>query len=103
MLSEPVREEERVAAADLKTASASIAASEYRISQANRAMRRNAQNAGDLCEESEPTQELSRLFTPRAGQLGWGMRGGGSQKNWRRGANALTANFKNTTIPNLVI
>ena len=38
----PVREEERVAVAYLKTASAPIAASEYRISQANGAMRRNA-------------------------------------------------------------
>ena len=41
MVKEPVREEERVAVADLKTASAPIAASEYRISHANGAMRRN--------------------------------------------------------------
>ncbi len=63
MLKEPVREEERVAVADLKTASAPIAASEYRISQANLAMRRNAQNAGELCEVSEFTHERS---CPRA-------------------------------------
>ena len=42
VVKEPVREEERVAVAYLKTASAPIAASEYRISQANGAMRRNA-------------------------------------------------------------
>jgi len=49
----PVREEERVAVADPRIASAPIAASERRIHRVNHAMSRNAQNAGELCEESE--------------------------------------------------
>jgi hypothetical protein len=52
---EPVKEEEGVAAADLRIVSAPTAESERRINQANRAMSRNAQNAGELCEESKLT------------------------------------------------
>jgi len=50
---EPGREEEGVAVADLKIVSALTAESERPINQANRAMSRNAQNAGELCAESK--------------------------------------------------
>ena len=59
---EPVREEERVEVVDLRIASAPIVARKHLINRANRVMSRNAPNAGDPCEESEPTRELSRLF-----------------------------------------
>jgi hypothetical protein len=52
---EPVREEEGVADADLRIVSAPAAESERRINQTSRAMSRNAQNAGELCEESKLT------------------------------------------------
>jgi hypothetical protein len=52
---EPVKEEEGVAAADLRIVSAPTAESQRRINQANRAMSRNARNAGGLCEESKLT------------------------------------------------
>ena len=52
---EPVKEEEGVAADDLRIVSAPIAGSERRINPASRAMKRNAQNAEQLCAENELT------------------------------------------------
>ena len=57
---ELAREEEGVAVVDLRIVSAPTAESEHCINQGNRAMSRNAQNAGELCEESELTS-VSRV------------------------------------------
>jgi hypothetical protein len=60
---EPVKEGEGVAVAALRTVSAPIAGSERRMNRVSRAMSRNAQNAGELCEESKLTSVPPVLLT----------------------------------------
>lgn len=60
---EPVKEGEGVAVAALRIVSAPIAGSERRMNRVSRAMSRNAQNAGGLCEESKLTSVPRVLLT----------------------------------------